>query len=147
MIWCGSLINGTDNEAKSNMTIVVQGARILSVEQGYLQAAAADKVIDLKNKTVTPGWIDTLVHLSHETSPTAYVDVFRLNETDYAYKSVLFARRTLMAGFTTVRDAGGKIIPSLRNAINAGTIEGPRIFAAGTIIGSTGSHADPTNGY
>lgn len=147
VIWCGSLINGVDNEAKSNMTILVQGNKIVGIEKGFTQAAAADKVIDLKNKTVTPGWIDTHVHLSHETSPTAYLDEFRLDEVDYAYKSVQNAKRTLMAGFTTVRDAGGKIVPSLRNAINAGIVEGPRIVAAGVIIGSTGSHADPTNGY
>ena len=147
VIWCGSLINGVDNEAKANMTILVQGNKIVGIEKGFSQATEADKVIDLKNKTVTPGWIDTHVHLSHETSPTAYLDEFRLDEVDYAYKSVQNAKRTLMAGFTTVRDAGGKIIPSLRNAINAGTVEGPRIVAAGVIIGSTGSHADPTNGY
>lgn len=129
------------------MTIVVQGTKISAVEKGYAIASSGDKVIDLKTKTVTPGWIDTHVHLSHETSPTAYSDNFRLNDVDFAYKSVVFARRTLMAGFTTVRDAGGTFVPSLRNAINSGTIEGPRILAAGKIIGSTGSHADPTNGY
>jgi imidazolonepropionase-like amidohydrolase len=60
---------------------------------------------------------------------------------------VVFAKKTLMAGFTTVRDAGGDIIISLKKAVNKGLIEGPRIFAAGTPIGSTGSHSDPTNGY
>lgn len=147
LLWCGSLINGTDNEPKSNMTIVVQGNKIIAIEKGYSPVATGDKSIDLKNKTVTPGWIDAHVHLSHETSPTAYLDEFRLDDVDYAYKSVQNAKRTLMAGFTTVRDAGGKIIPSLRNAINSGTIDGPRILAAGVVIGSTGSHADPSNGY
>jgi len=66
---------------------------------------------------------------------------------DYAYRSVVFAKRTLLAGFTTVRDAGGSVVISLKKAINQGIIEGPRIVASGTPIGSTGSHGDPTNGY
>jgi imidazolonepropionase-like amidohydrolase len=147
IIWCGSLITGTDNEAKPDMTIIVQGNRIIAVEKGFTQAGASDKVVNLKNKTVTPGWMDMHVHLSSETSPTEYIDRFQLNDADYALKGAAFARRTLLAGFTTVRDAGGKVVPSLRNAINSGTVEGPRIIAAGKAIGSTGSHADPTNGY
>lgn len=147
IIWCGSLITGTDNEPLSNMTIVVSGNKIESIEKGFIQASNNDKIIDLKTKTVTPGWMDVHVHLGGQTSPTEYVDEFRLNDADFAYKSVLYAKRTLMAGFTTVRDAGGKLGPSLRDAVNAGTLEGPRIIAAGKIIGSTGSHADPTNGY
>lgn len=129
------------------MSIIVQGTRIISVEKGFATAAGTDKVIDLKKATVTPGWMDMHVHLSSETSPTEYIERFQLNDADVAYKSVLFARRTLLAGFTTVRDAGGTVIPALRNAINKGTVEGPRIVAAGKAIGSTGSHADPTNGY
>lgn len=129
------------------MTIIVQGNKIAGIEKGFSPAATSDRVIDLKTKTVTPGWMDMHVHLSSETSPTEYIDRFQLNDADLAFKSVLFARRTLMAGFTSVRDAGGTVIPALRNAINAGTVEGPRIVAAGKAIGSTGSHADPTNGY
>lgn len=147
VIWCGTLINGADNEPKTGMTIIVQGNKIASVEKGFMAATPADRVIDLKARTVTPGWMDMHVHLSSETSPTQYIEQFQLNEADFAYKSVLFAKRTLLAGFTTVRDAGGNIVPALRNAINAGTVEGPRIVAAGKAIGSTGSHADPTNGY
>lgn len=147
LVWCGTLINGTDDEPKTGMTVTVEGNRIVSVEKGFTPASSGDKVVDLKTKTVTPGWMDMHVHLSSETSPTEYIDRFQLNDADYAYKSVLFAKRTLLAGFTTVRDAGGTIIPSLRNAINAGTVDGPRIIAAGKAIGSTGSHADPTNGY
>lgn len=147
LIWCGTLINGNDNDPKSGMTIVVEGARIVSVENGFASATSNDKIIDLKTATVTPGWMDMHVHLSSQTSPTEYIEQFQLNDADYAYKSVLFAKRTLLAGFTSVRDAGGSVIPSLRNAINAGTVEGPRIIAAGKAIGSTGSHADPTNSY
>src|SRR5215213_3392692 len=87
IIWCGALINGTDNDAKPNMTVIVQGNKIVSVEKGFATSAAGDKVVDLKNATVTPGWMDMHVHLSEETSPTRYIDAFQLNEADYAYKS------------------------------------------------------------
>src|SRR5258706_1361184 len=146
-IWCGSLIDGISNEPKKNMTIVVEKNKIVAIENGYSTIGANDKGIDLKTKTVTPGWIDCHVHLSHETSPNVYLERFQLNDVDYAYRSVVFAKKTLMAGFTTVKDAGGGIVISLKKAINQGLIEGPRIVAAGTPIGSTGSHGDPTNGY
>jgi imidazolonepropionase-like amidohydrolase len=146
-IWCGTLIDGKSNEPQKNMTIVVEKNIILSIENGFSKPAAGDKSIDLKTKTVTPGWIDTHVHLSHETNPNRYLENFQLNDADYAYRSVGFAKKTLMAGFTAVRDAGGDIIISLKKAVNQGLIDGPRIFAAGTPIGSTGSHSDPTNGY
>ena len=146
-IWCGTLIDGISNEPKKSMTIVIEKNRIVSVESGFTSAGSNDRTIDLKSKTVTPGWIDCHVHLSHETNPNAYLERFQLNDVDYAYRSVVFAKRTLFAGFTTVRDAGGGIVISLKKAINQGLVEGPRIVAAGTPIGSTGSHSDPTNGY
>lgn len=146
-IWCGTLIDGISNEARKNMTIVIEKNKIISIENGFSPAGASDKTIDLKTRTVTPGWIDSHVHLSHETSRNNYLENFTLNDVDYAYRSVVYADRTLMAGFTTVRDAGGPIVISLKKAINQGLIPGPRIFAAGTPIGSTGSHTDPTNGY
>ncbi len=146
-IWCGTLIDGVSNAPKNNMTIVVEKNKIIAVQNGFTKAAAGDKTVDLKTKTVTPGWIDAHVHLSFETSPNSYLEEFQLNDVDYAYRSVVYAKNTLMAGFTTVRDAGGKIIPSLKKAINKGLIVGPHIYAAGSIIGSTGSHGDPTNGY
>jgi len=146
-IWCGTLIDGVSNEPKKNMTIVVEKNKITAVDNGFTSPGTNDKTIDLKTKTVTPGWIDCHVHLSHETNPNRYLEAFQLNDVDYAYRSVLFSKRTLMAGFTTVRDAGGEVVISLKKAINQGLIEGPRIYAAGTPIGSTGSHGDPTNGY
>ena len=146
-IWCGTLIDGISDEPKKYMTVVIEKNKIVAVENGYSTAASNDKTIDLKTKTVTPGWIDCHVHLSHETSANAYMERFQLNDVDYAYRSVVYSKKTLMAGFTTVRDAGGAVVISLKKAINQGIIEGPRIVAAGTPIGSTGSHGDPTNGY
>ncbi len=146
-IQCGRLIDGISNDARPLMTIVVEKNKIISVQKGFANATANDTIIDLTNKTVTPGWIDTHVHLSSQTSRNNYLEEFQLNDVDYAYRSVGFAKITLLSGFTTVRDAGGGIIISLKKAINQGLIPGPRIVAAGTPIGSTGSHSDPTNGY
>ena len=147
-IWCGTLIDGISNEAKKEMTIIVEKNKIIAVEKGFTKPAANDKAIDLKTKTVTPGWIDMHVHLESETNPNAYLERFTLNPTDIAFNSIQFADKTLMAGFTTVRDLGGNGVNiSLRNAINKGQVKGPRIFTAGKGIGTTGGHADPTNGY
>ncbi len=130
------------------MTIIIEGKKIVAVQKGYIAPKGNEKVIDLKNKTVMPGWIDMHVHLEHETSPTRYMENFTLNPADYAYHSVVFAERTLMIGFTTVRDLGGSGVNiSLRNAIAKGLIKGPRVFTAGKSIATTGGHADPTNGY
>jgi len=96
-----------------------------------------------------PGLIDSHTHLTGQTSRTEYVDRYHWNVADYVIRSTVYARRTLLAGFTTVRNLGDSAneSASLRNAINAGIVPGPRIFTAGKAIGSTGGHADPTNGY
>jgi imidazolonepropionase-like amidohydrolase len=147
-IWCGTLIDGISNDPKSNMTIVIEKNKISAVENGFSKAGATDKAIDLKSKTVTPGWIDMHVHLEHETNPNRYMETFTYNPADYAFQSVKFAETTLMTGFTTVRDLGGTGVNiSLRNAINKGLIKGPRVYTAGKSIATTGGHADPTNGY
>jgi imidazolonepropionase-like amidohydrolase len=86
------------------------------------------------------------VHVSQESNPNSYSEGFRLDDVDFALRATLYTRRTVEAGFTTVRDLGGEIAPHLRDAINAGTIPGPRIYAAGKSIATTGGHADPSNG-
>jgi len=129
------------------MTIVVKGNKITEVLKGYQAPAVTGvRVVDLKNATVMPGLMDAHVHISSETSKNRYTEGFVLNEEDFAFRSVGYAERTLMAGFTTVRDLGGNIALSLRNAINGGYVKGPRIIAAGKIISTTGGHGDPSNG-
>lgn len=145
-IYCGKLIDGISSTASSEMTIIIDGNKITEVKKGYAAAPSNATVIDLKNKTVMPGWIDAHVHLSGETSKNRYTEGFTLEPEDFAFRSVGYAERTLMAGFTTVRDLGGQTSLSLRNAINGGYIKGPRIIAAGKSIATTGGHADPTNG-
>ncbi|RKS02348.1 amidohydrolase family protein [Flavobacterium sp. 102] len=148
-IHCGKLIDTRNGKVLTNKTIVVSGKSIKSIDDGFLNTTDSTiKVIDLKSKTVMPGWIDMHVHLESETSPTAYLEEFTLNEADVAYNAEVLAKITLMAGFTTVRDLGGSgVNVSLRNAIRSGKIVGPRVFTAEKSLASTGGHADPTSGY
>ena len=148
LIHAGSLIDGRANEAQSERSIVVEDNRIVAISDGFITLADADRVVDLSAHTVMPGLIDMHVHMGGEQSPDVYEERFRLDPTDYVLRSVRYAERTLMAGFTTVRDLGATdgIVTSLRDAINQGWIVGPRIFAAGKSIATTGGHADPSNG-
>lgn len=148
VLHCGHFIDTAAGKLLGATTIVAQGKRITQVQTGRVDVPGA-RVIDLGNATCLPGLIDAHTHLTGETSPTGYTDQFRWNVADYAIRSTVYARRTLDAGFTTVRNLGdnsGESI-ALRNAINAGVVPGPRIFSAGQAIGSTGGHADGTDGY
>lgn len=148
LIYCGKLIAPQSAQVLSQMTIVVEGNTITDVVKGYSSAAAGDKTIDLKSRTVMPGLIDCHVHLESETSPNAQLKEFTMNEADVAFGATVYAKRTLMAGFTTVRDLGGSGVNiSLRNAIKAGTVIGPRVYTTGKVISSTGGHGDPTHGF
>ena len=149
LIHAGHLIDGVANSATDAVTIVIDGKDIKAVEKGYRAPAAGDTVIDLKDATVLPGLWDMHVHLTSEYNKNAQLEGFTLNEADVALNGAAFAERTLNAGFTTVRDLGSAFNASiaLRNAINKGTVRGPRIFAAGKAIATTGGHADPTNGW
>ena len=146
-IQCGRLIDGKSNSVQTEMTIIVESNKIIDVRKGYQSGVANDKLINMRNQTVMPGFIDSHVHLSGETSKNKYMENFTLNDDDNALRAVKYSERTLMAGFTTVRDLGGIVAISLRNAINQGDIKGPRILAAGKSIATTGGHADPSNGY
>lgn len=147
LIHCGTLIDGISNTPKSQVTIVVEKNRITDVLNGYSPAQASDKVVDMKTRTVMPGWIDMHVHIESETSKDQYLKRMSSNMADVAYEAQKYAATTLMAGFTTVRDLGGSGVNiSIRNAINKGLVIGPRIFTAGRTIATTGGHGDPTNG-
>jgi imidazolonepropionase-like amidohydrolase len=145
---CGHLIDTANGKMLGATTILIEGGRIKDVVSGA-QSPAGAKSIDLTTQTCMPGLIDAHVHLTGETSRSQYVDKFHWNIADYAIRSTVYARRTLLAGFTTVRNVGDQANESvaLRNAINAGIVPGPRIYTAGRAMGSTGGHADPTNGY
>jgi imidazolonepropionase-like amidohydrolase len=149
LVHAGRLIDGTSNTVREAVTVVVAAGRIQAVEAGYTAPQADDAVIELKDHTVMPGWIDAHVHLGTEPSPQAYLERFTLNPTDVVLRAALHGRRTLLAGFTTVRNLGdeGNTTVSLRDAIRKGWVEGPRILSAGKSIATTGGHADPTNGW
>jgi len=148
LIYCGNLLDVKSGKLQPSTTIIVQGDTIVAVAKGYTTSNASDSIIDLKGMTVLPGLIDMHVHLEGETRKGEELDMFTLNDADVAFRSVVFARRTLLAGFTTVRDLGGSgVNTALKNAVNQGLVPGPRIFSAGKAIATTGGHADPTNSY
>jgi len=149
LIHAGRVIDGVSDTVKTNQTVVVEAGKITAIEAGFRQPAAGDRVIDLRNGTLLPGLFDMHVHLTSEYSKTSEIDNYKQNEGDVAIDGVVYAQRTLLAGFTTVRDLGDEYRASisLRNAINAGKVPGPRIIAAGKAIATTGGHADPTNGW
>lgn len=143
---CGDVFDSKAAQLVGARTIVVTEGRIGQVLPGRVAVPGAREV-DLAGHTCTPGWIDLHVHLGMQSSPRSYEERFRLDDADYAFRAVGYAGKTLEAGFTTVRDLGGEVTLKLRDAINAGLVKGPRIYAAGKSIATTGGHADPTNGF
>jgi imidazolonepropionase-like amidohydrolase len=143
---CGATIDVKSKELTGPRSYPITRDRISSIDN---VASVAANVIDLSTYTCLPGLIDMHVHLTSQSSPSAYLERFTQNKTDYAYRAAKFAKITLDAGFTTVRNLGdgGYVTVSLRNAINRDIIEGPRIFTAGKSLATTGGHADPSNGY
>lgn len=148
LIHAGSLIDGTSDHPQREVTVVVDGDRIVEVRQGFSSGADGDTVINLKDATLMPGLMDMHVHLTGQLHPKNYLERVQKNTAYFAIQSVEFARRTLMAGFTTVRNPGddGTITVALRDQIAKGMVPGPRIFTAGKSLATTGGHADPTNG-
>ncbi|WP_240097011.1 metal-dependent hydrolase family protein [Thermomonas flagellata] len=147
VLHCARLFDARAGRVLGPHTIAIAGARIAAVTPGRAPAPAGARVLDLGDRTCLPGWTDLHVHLGSQSSPRSYEEGFRLDDVDFALRGVGYARKTLLAGFTSVRDLGGEVALHLRDAINQGLIDGPRIWAAGKSIATTGGHADPTNGY
>jgi len=150
VLHCDHAFDAKRGKLNGETTIVIEDKRIKSVQAGRIEKVdGATRYHELPGMTCLPGLIDSHVHLTSETSKTGYTDQFRWNVADYAIRSTVYANRTLQAGFTTVRNLGDGDNASiaLRNAINQGVVPGPRIFSAGSAIGSTGGHADGTDGY
>jgi imidazolonepropionase-like amidohydrolase len=150
LLHAGKLIDGVSKQPRERVTVVVDGNRIVAIEPGFRAATPQDRVVDLEQATLLAGLMDMHVHITEENAPGYELARFKKAPADYAFDGVVYAERTLMAGFTTVRDTGDvlyNVSLSLRSAINAGKVAGPRIFAAGRIIATTGGHGDSTNGW
>ena len=149
-IHAGKIYDSNSGEYHSNKTIIISENIISSIEDGFINPKN-DKIelIDLKTKVLLPGLIDFHVHMESESGgKERYINRFQDSKADVAFKSTVVAKKTLLAGFTTVRDVGGSGVNiALRNAINKGVVDGPRIFTSGKTIATTGGHGDPTNGY
>ena len=148
VVQCGHLIDVVHGKMLGASTIVIEADRVKEVLDGTQQRAGAN-TLSMPNATCMPGLIDSHTHLTGQFSKSSYSDQFRLNPADYAIQSTVYARRTLLAGFTSVRNVGDNNNESiaLRNAVNKGEVPGSRILTAGVPIGSTGGHADGSDGY
>ena len=146
---CGDSVDVAEGALTGPVTLVVVDDRIERVVDGHPEAQAQAGIVDLSGLTCLPGLMDMHTHITSQSSPSSYSKAFTRNEADVALEATVYARRTLEAGFTTVRDLGDSFNASiaLRNAIDAGHVVGPRIFTSGKALATTGGHADPTNGW
>jgi imidazolonepropionase-like amidohydrolase len=146
-IKAGRLIDVENGKLLTNQVIIIDSNIITDIGPTVKIPKNAE-VIDLSNATVMPGLIDCHTHITQQPGEDYYSDIFRKSPIDYAVRAHIYAKRTLEAGFTTCRDVGAAafIDVALRNAINSGEIEGPRMLVATLAIGSTGSHVD-LNGF
>ncbi|MBL8291587.1 MAG: amidohydrolase family protein [Bryobacterales bacterium] len=142
------MFDGKSNQLTSPGLIVVRGRTIEAVGG---TAPAGTRVVDLGDATLLPGFMDAHTHLAYSATGGAERALTRLqlNTSEVALEAAVYAKTTLLAGFTTVRDLGSRdfVDIGLRNAINRGLTPGPRILAAVKSIGSSGGHCDPTNSF
>ncbi|MDA9659844.1 amidohydrolase family protein [Pseudomonadota bacterium] len=147
LLHVGNLIDTNSGEISKAMTIRIVGNKISDVTKGYANPKKDDEIVNLKQSFVLPGFMDMHVHLAQEYVPKAE----RESKIEPEFRALFAANaasKTLMAGFTSVRNLGdgGMETISLREAIRKGLAIGPRIFTSGKTIATTGGHGDPTNG-
>jgi imidazolonepropionase-like amidohydrolase len=148
VIHAGRLIDGVSAKPRETVSIVIKDDRIVAVQDGFVTPQGAE-IVDLSTATVLPGLIDMHDHItSQHSGKNPIAERFTTNTLDTAYESVAYARRTLDAGFTSVRDVGGDtdVVVALKRAINSGEIPGPRLWVSGYPLGPSGGHGDPRNG-
>lgn len=156
IVHCGTLLAVPGKAPQENASVIVKNGRIVEVRTGLIGAdalteAQGSKVetIDLSGSFVLPGLIDCHTHITGEMTANSLLRRVQESDADAAINSVVYAKRTLEAGFTTIRNVGsrGDAVFALRDAINSGLVPGPRILAAGAGISPTGGHGDPTHGF
>ncbi|MRL68289.1 amidohydrolase family protein [Brevundimonas sp. SPF441] len=142
------LADPSNGVVQRDKTLVIRGNQVVEVRDGFVGDASQGKVVDLRQAFVLPGLIDSHVHLTSQQNPNARLDEVTLSDADQAMVGARYARRTLMAGFTTVADLGAsnQAIFALRNAVRNGDVPGPHIIAAGSSVSIHGGHGD-INGY
>lgn len=147
LLHVGNLLNTEDGDISKAVTIHIKGNRISKITKGYAAAKQGDDVINLKDYYVSPGFMDMHVHLAQEYVPKAERET-KIEPEFRALFAANAASKTLLAGFTSVRNLGdgGMETISLKKAIDQGLVIGPRIFTSGKTIATTGGHGDPTNG-
>lgn len=143
VIHAGRVIDGISANPRGQSTIRIKGDRIVSISDGWADPAGAE-LLDLKAFTLMPGLIDMHTHITGEGTADALVKSVTLTATDAAIESTVYARKTLEAGFTTIRNLGadGGADVSLRRAIDLGIVPGPRIWTARNGLSITGGHGD-----
>ncbi len=149
IIHAGRMLDVKTGKVLIEVSVSIKGNKITNISEGYIRAHQGSTVIDLKEYTLLPGLMDMHTHLSTVQSPTFFMEKFVLDSAGYAFQSVVYARDTLLAGFTTVRDLGDQdhnVTMALRDAIQAEYVIGPRIYASGKGLATIGGLADPTNG-
>ncbi|MDE2501342.1 MAG: amidohydrolase family protein, partial [Alphaproteobacteria bacterium] len=148
VVHAGKLIDGVSKTPRSNVSILIHDGRITAVQDGFVTPAGAD-VVDLSHSTVLPGLIDCHVHITGQfDGGNPIAEAVTRTRFDDAVRSTTYARNTLLAGFTSVRDVGADadVVIALKKAIAAGIVEGPRMWVAGPPLGPTGGHNDNANG-
>ncbi len=141
---CGKLFDAAAGTVLENMAVCIEGNKVSAVKPMADVCTEGHEVIDLSDKFVMPGLIDTHVHTMSDGSPAAWNITTTGLEGDVAFESYKNAMKDLMAGFTTIRDESSAHFAdvALRDAINAGKVDGPRMFVSGISITATGGHAD-----
>src|SRR5712692_11677310 len=148
VVYAGRLIDGVTDQIRGNVSVIIENDRIREVQNGKVSVPGAE-VIDLSDSTVMPGLIDCHTHLTFQLEKGRTLkDLLLSRKADLAIAATANARRTLLAGFTTVRDVGAPdfIDVSLRDAIKAGTVPGPRMYVATYLLTITGGHGDFSSG-